>query len=138
MNTEHSNQPEADENNREAALSGVRTVVVKVGTNVLSREDGEMALGRIHSLIENLADLNRRGIKVILVSSGAISMGMNRLEFKDRPSSLRDKHACAAIGQIQLMAVYQQGFDRYQLPTAQLLLTAVSYTHLTLPTNREV
>ena len=123
MTTESSNQSKAGGNDRKTALADVRTVVVKVGTNVLSRDDGEMALGRIHGLIENLADLNRRGIKVILVSSGAISMGMNRLEFKDRPSSLRDKQACAAIGQIQLMAVYQQGFDRYQLPTAQLLLT---------------
>ena len=105
MSTEPSNQSEAGGNNRKTALADVRTVVVKVGTNVLSRDDGEMALGRIHGLIENLADLNRRGIKVILVSSGAISMGMNRLEFKDRPSSLRDKQACAAIGQIQLMAV---------------------------------
>lgn len=123
MDTDHSSQSESNGNERSAALAEVRTVVVKVGTNVLSRSDGDMALGRIHGLIENLADLNRRGIKVILVSSGAISMGMKCLEFENRPSSLRDKQACAAIGQIQLMSVYQQGFDRYQIPTAQLLLT---------------
>ncbi|MCS5628945.1 MAG: glutamate 5-kinase [Planctomycetes bacterium] len=123
MNTENSTRSEAGTPERGDALKDVRTVVVKVGTNVLSRPDGDMALGRIHGLIENLADLRRRGIKVILVSSGAISMGMNRLEFDKRPTSLQDKQACAAIGQIQLMAVYQQGFDRYQLPTAQLLLT---------------
>ena len=123
MDTENSTRSEAGTPERGDALKDVRTVVVKVGTNVLSRPDGDMALGRIHGLIENLADLRRRGIKVILVSSGAISMGMNRLEFDKRPTSLQDKQACAAIGQIQLMAVYQQGFDRYQLPTAQLLLT---------------
>ncbi len=123
MNTENSTRSESGTPERGDALKDVRTVVVKVGTNVLSRPDGDMALGRIHGLIENLADLRRRGIKVILVSSGAISMGMNRLEFDKRPTSLQDKQACAAIGQIQLMAVYQQGFDRYQLPTAQLLLT---------------
>ena len=123
MDTENSTRSEAGAPERGDALKDVRTVVVKVGTNVLSRPDGDMALGRIHGLIENLADLRRRGIKVILVSSGAISMGMNRLEFDKRPTSLQDKQACAAIGQIQLMAVYQQGFDRYQLPTAQLLLT---------------
>ena len=123
MNTENSTRSESGAPERGDALEDVRTVVVKVGTNVLSRPDGDMALGRIHGLIENLADLRRRGIKVILVSSGAISMGMNRLEFDKRPTSLQDKQACAAIGQIQLMAVYQQGFDRYQLPTAQLLLT---------------
>ena len=123
MNTENSTRSESGTPERGDALEDVRTVVVKVGTNVLSRPDGDMALGRIHGLIENLADLRRRDIKVILVSSGAISMGMNRLEFDKRPTSLQDKQACAAIGQIQLMAVYQQGFDRYQLPTAQLLLT---------------
>ena len=123
MSTDTSTQPGSNEPGRADALADVRTVVVKVGTNVLSRPDGNMALGRIHGLIENLADLNRRGIKVILVSSGAISMGMSRLEFDKRPTSLPDKQACAAIGQIQLMAVYQQGFDRYQIPTAQLLLT---------------
>ena len=123
MNTENSTRSESGAPERGDALEDVRTVVVKVGTNVLSRADGDMALGRIHGLIENLADLRRRGIKVILVSSGAISMGMNRLEYDKRPTSLQDKQACAAIGQIQLMAVYQQGFDRYQLPTAQLLLT---------------
>ena len=123
MNTENSTRSESGTPERGDALKDVRTVVVKVGTNVLSRPDGDMALGRIHGLIENLADLRRRGIKVILVSSGAISMGMNRLEYDKRPTSLQDKQACAAIGQIQLMAVYQQGFDRYQLPTAQLLLT---------------
>ena len=70
-----------------------------------------------------------RELRVLLVDkanvkrSGAISMGMSRLEFDKRPTSLPDKQACAAIGQIQLMAVYQQGFDRYQIPTAQLLLT---------------
>ena len=123
MSTDTSTQPGSNEPGRADALADVRTVVVKVGTNVLSRPDGNMALGRIHGLIENLADLNRREIKVILVSSGAISMGMSRLEFDKRPTSLPDKQACAAIGQIQLMAVYQQGFDRYQIPTAQLLLT---------------
>ena len=77
MSTDTSTQPDSNEPGRTDALEDVRTVVVKVGTNVLSRPDGNMALGRIHGLIENLADLNRRGIKVILVSSGAISMGMN-------------------------------------------------------------
>ncbi len=98
MSTDTSTQPGSNEPGRADALADVRTVVVKVGTNVLSRPDGNMALGRIHGLIENLADLNRRGIKVILVSSGAISMGMNRLEFDKRPTSLPDKQACAAIG----------------------------------------
>ena len=96
MNTENSTRSESATPGRGDALEDVRTVVVKVGTNVLSRPGGDMALGRIHGLIENLADLRRRGIKVILVSSGAISMGMNRLEYDKRPTSLQAKQACAA------------------------------------------
>ena len=64
MNTENSTRSESGTPERGDALKDVRTVVVKVGTNVLSRPDGDMALGRIHGLIENLADLRRRGITV--------------------------------------------------------------------------
>jgi glutamate 5-kinase len=96
---------------------------VKLGTNVLSRENGELALGRIHTLIEELVDLQRGGRQVIVVSSGAISLGMERLKMEERPHLLPDKQACAAVGQIRLMAVYQAAFDRYGIVTAQVLLT---------------
>jgi glutamate 5-kinase len=120
----HASQPSADPlPDRRTALAGVRSVVVKVGTNVLSRESGEMALGRIHAIIEELVDLKRRGLKVILVTSGAISMGMHRLGLEERPTFLRDKQACAAVGQIRLMAVYLQAFESFDIPTAQILLT---------------
>jgi len=108
---------------RRALLKDVRTVVLKVGTNVVSRPTGEMALARIYGLIEDVVDLLRSGRRVILVSSGAISMGMHRLDMEERPSYLRDKQACAAVGQSRLMSVYQQAFDRFEIPTAQILLT---------------
>ncbi len=108
---------------RRELLRSVGTAVVKIGTNVLSRDSGEMAIGRVHTLIEELVDLKRRGIRLIIVSSGAISMGMNSLGFAERPTFLRDKQASAAVGQIRLMAIYQQAFDRFQIPTAQILIT---------------
>ena len=104
-------------------FSGLRRIVVKLGTNVLSRPDGELALGRVHAILEDLADLHRSGAEIILVSSGAISLGMDRLGLEERPRFLSDKQACAAIGQIRLMSTYQQAFERFSIATAQVLLT---------------
>lgn len=114
---------------RRAQLEGVRRIVVKVGTNVLTRETGEMGLGRIHTLIEDLVDVRRRGLQVILVSSGAISMGMERLQIVERPQNLPDKQACAAVGQIRLMSVYEQAFNRFGIPMAQILLTEEDFAN---------
>jgi glutamate 5-kinase len=97
--------------------------VVKIGTNVLTRENGEMAMGRIHGLIEEIVDLHRRGLEVIIVSSGAISMGMDRLGLQEKPTFLPDKQACAAVGQIRLMSVYEQAFQRSGAAMGQILLT---------------
>src|SRR5258705_2170592 len=105
-----------------------RRWVIKLGTNVLSREGGELALGRIHSLIEEVVDLVRGGRQAILVTSGAISLGMQRLGLKERPQVLAEKQACAAVGQIQLMSVYQAALDRYGIPSAQILLTEEDFT----------
>jgi glutamate 5-kinase len=104
-------------------LREARRIVVKLGTNVLSRESGELSLGRIHALIEEVVDLVRAGRQVIIVTSGAISLGMERLDFPERPQLLADKQACAAVGQIRLMTVYQEAFDRYGIAAAQVLLT---------------
>src|SRR5262245_51833781 len=112
-------------------LAEARRLVVKLGTNVLSRESGELALGRIHTLIEEVVDLTRAGRQVIVVSSGAISLGMERLQMRERPQLLADKQACAAVGQIRLMAVYQQAFDRYGIATAQILLTEEDFSDRT-------
>jgi glutamate 5-kinase len=108
---------------RKQLLSDVRRVVVKVGTNVLTRENGELAVGRTHSLIEDIVDLHRRDLQVIVVSSGAISMGMDRLKLTQKPSDLPALQACAAIGQIRLMSVYEQAFRSFDINAAQVLLT---------------
>ena len=108
---------------RRKALAGVRRVEVKLGTNVLTRSTGEVAVGRIHTLIEEIVDLHRQGLEVIIVSSGAISLGMDQLGLREKPTSLPDKQACAAVGQIRLMGVYEQAFQRFGISIAQILLT---------------
>ena len=100
-----------------------RRLVVKVGTNVLTRDSGELALGRTHSLIEDVVDVHRAGQQVIVVSSGAVAMGMERLGLPKKPSSLPELQACAAVGQSRLMSVYEQAFGRFGITTAQILLT---------------
>jgi len=110
-------------------VANARRVVVKVGTNVLCRDTGEMALGRIHGIIEDIIDLHRKGLQVIVVSSGAISMGMDRLGLKKKPAYLPDKQACAAVGQIRLMSVYEQAFHRFGIATAQILLVEEDFAN---------
>ncbi len=98
-------------------------MVVKVGTNVVMRDDGVLALGRIYGLIESVASARRVGKEILLVSSGAVGLGVQRLGLTEKPTLLSSKQACAAIGQGRLMSVYEQGFEKLGLLTAQVLLT---------------
>jgi glutamate 5-kinase len=104
-------------------IPAARRVVVKVGTNVVMRDDGALALGRIYGLIESVASARRQGKEVLLVSSGAVGLGVQRLGLPERPKLLASKQACAAIGQGRLMSMYEQGFEKLGLLTAQVLLT---------------
>ena len=104
-------------------LAEARRIVVKAGTNVVMRDDGAVALGRLYGLIESVATLRKRGRDVLIVSSGAIGLGAQRLRLERRPGSLSLKQACAAIGQSRLMSVYEEGFEKMGLTTAQVLLT---------------
>ncbi len=100
-----------------------RRLVIKIGTNVLCRNDGELALGRVYALVEEIVDARRNGREVILVSSGSIALGMKQLRLAERPVALVDKQACAAVGQSRLMDLYQDAFDRLGVTAAQVLLT---------------
>ena len=104
-------------------LAAARRIVVKAGTNVVMREEGGVALGRLFGLIESVAALRKEGRDVLIVSSGAIGLGVQRLRLKSRPAELSLKQACAAVGQCRLMAVYEEGFGALDVPTAQVLLT---------------
>jgi glutamate 5-kinase len=101
----------------------MRRIVVKLGTNVIMRSDGKVALGLLCGLVEQIAALRSRGIDVLVVSSGAIALGVARLGLIERPKALEQMQACAAIGQSRLMALYDDAFDRLGCRIAQVLLT---------------
>ncbi len=98
-------------------------VVVKLGTNVIMRHDGRVALGLLCGLVESIAALRQSGIEVLLVSSGAIGLGMERLGLTTRPTELPLIQACAATGQSRLMSLYDEAFETMGCRIAQVLLT---------------
>ncbi len=98
-------------------------IVVKLGTNVIMRPDGKLALGLLCGLVEQIAGLRAQGTEVLVVSSGAVGLGMERLGLEERPTAVAQIQACAAIGQSRLMALYDDAFDQMGCPIAQVLLT---------------
>ena len=109
---------------RQEIVTSAHTVVVKVGTNVLTGADGRLDGRRLQSLADQIQRLRQSGRKVALVSSGAIGAGMGRLQLPKRPTDLRHLQACAAIGQSFLMRAYQECLEGHGSHTAQILLTA--------------
>jgi glutamate 5-kinase len=108
---------------RTAPTPPLRRIVVKLGTGVLTSGAGQLDERRIGDICAQIAGLRRRGTEVIVVTSGAIGLGMGRLGLAKRPKELSQKQACAAIGQSLLMQTWQHGFDPHQLAVAQVLLT---------------
>ncbi len=104
-------------------IRDIRRVVVKVGTSTLTYENGKLNLSRIDKLTRVLSDLKNRGVEVILVSSGAIGVGVGKLGLKHKPSITMEKQAAAAVGQCELMYLYDKMFSEYGYMTAQVLLT---------------
>ena len=104
-------------------VAAAQRIVIKLGTNVIMRDDGAPAVGLIHGLVESAINLRREGREVIFVSSGAIALGVRRLGMNASPSGLAMKQACAAVGQSQLMTLYESGFQHFDVATAQILLT---------------
>lgn len=109
---------------RRAAFDASRTVVVKIGTNALSRPDDTLDLDRIHSLAEQLVRLRQTGKRVLVVSSGAIGAGIGLLGLKERPKELPHLQATASVGQAHLIGAYDAAFQRHGLRASQILLTA--------------
>ena len=109
---------------RQEIITAAQTVVVKVGTNVLTAADGRLDPERLQRLADQLQRLRASGRKVALVSSGAIGAGMGRLALAKRPTDLRYLQACAAVGQGFLMRAYQECLEKHGTHTAQILLTA--------------
>lgn len=98
-------------------------IVVKVGTSTLAHKTGHMNIRHIEKLCKVLSDIKNAGDEVILVSSGAIGMGMGKLQLRERPANLDEKQAAAAVGQCELMYAYDKLFSEYNHTVAQILLT---------------
>ncbi len=105
-----------------ATIAPLRRIVVKLGTGVLTSGVGQLNEQRIGAICTQIAGLRRRGTEVIVVTSGAIGLGMGRLGLAKRPKEVTKKQACAAIGQSLLMQMWQRGFDPHGLIAAQVLL----------------
>jgi glutamate 5-kinase len=105
------------------ALSEAHRLLVKLGTAVVTTEDSELAVARVENLVAGLAKERKAGRDVVLVTSGAVGMGMRLLGLRQRPRSLGMRQACAAVGQGRLMAVYAEAFAKHGVIAAQVLLT---------------
>lgn len=116
---------------RQEIAATATTIVVKVGTQVLTREDGQLNQERIAQLAEQLHHVLDTGRKVVLVSSGAVGAGMGRLGLTQRPTDLAHLQAVAAIGQSLLVEAYERALSPYGHHAAQILLTAEDLEHRT-------
>ena len=104
-------------------------IVVKVGTSTLAHSTGRLNIRHTEDLVKVLSDLKNAGHEVILVSSGAIGMGVGKLSLPSRPGDMATKQACAAVGQCELMYTYDRLFTAYNHNVAQILLTGVDVEH---------
>jgi glutamate 5-kinase len=107
---------------RRRAPAAARRVVVKLGTAVLTHEDGSLAEGRFHGFVEALAALRREGRDVVVVTSGAVGVGACALGLPAGPAAPAVRRACAAVGQGRLMARYAEAFARLGVTASQLLV----------------
>lgn len=100
-----------------------KRIVIKVGTSTLTHKTGRLNIRRMERLVKVIADIQNSGRQVTLVSSGAIGLGMAKLGMQSRPTETQLKQACAAVGQCELMYMYDKLFGEYNLTVAQILLT---------------
>ena len=121
---QHSKTTTTATSTRQAVIDSAKTIVVKVGTNVLSKADDTLDLSRIEALCDQVLRILDTGRKVVMVSSGAIGAGIGILGLKERPKDLPHLQAAAAVGQAHLIRLYNDCLERRGYHAAQLLLTA--------------
>lgn len=105
------------------SLNDARKIVIKVGTSTLTYENGKVNFSRIDKLVRVISDLVNQGREVVLVSSGAIGVGVSKMKLQEKPKTIREKQAAAAVGQCELMHIYSKIFADYSHVVAQVLLT---------------
>ena len=116
-------------------MKDIKRIVVKVGSSTLTHEKGGLNFHKIDQLSMVLSDIKNSGKDVILVSSGAVSAGVSKLQMKSRPSQMREKQAAASVGQCELMFIYDKFFSQYGQTIAQLLITKTVTRNETLREN---
>ncbi len=104
-------------------ISDKKRIVIKLGTSTLTHKTGRLNIRRMNNLIRVMADLQNSGKELIIVSSGAVGLGVGKLGLRERPSDTPTKQAAAAVGQCELMYLYDDIFENYGIPVAQILLT---------------
>lgn len=104
-------------------------ICIKVGTSTLAHATGHLNIRQVEKLCRVISDLKNAGHEIILVSSGAIGMGVGKLGLKSRPTDIPTRQAAAAVGQCELMYVYDKSFGEYNHTVAQMLLTRDDFDH---------
>lgn len=99
-------------------------IVIKIGTSTLAHAGGRLNIRRTEEICKIISDLKNEGMEIILVSSGAIGMGTGKLNLQERPKDMPTKQAAAAVGQCELMYIYDKLFSEYHHTVAQILITA--------------
>jgi glutamate 5-kinase len=104
-------------------LQNSKRIVIKVGTSTLTYDTGKVNFSRIEKLARVISDLANQGKELVLVTSGAIGVGADRLKLKEKPKTIPEKQAAAAVGQCELMHIYSKIFSEYGYVVGQILLT---------------
>lgn len=113
---------------RENLLKNIKKIVVKVGTSTLTKSDGKLNVEKIKKIVAELSNLSDKGYDIILVTSGAVGAGMGVLNLSVKPKMISEKQAIAAVGQVSLMHLYQNLFQKHNKVIGQLLLTRSDFS----------
>lgn len=114
-------------------ISSKKRIVLKLGTSTLTHKTGKLNIRRMTNLVRILSDLHNSGREILLVSSGAVGMGVGKLNLPERPKDTPSKQAAAAVGQCELMHIYDDMFAKYNVTVAQILLTKTTLSNNRLP-----
>lgn len=112
-----------------------KRIVVKIGTNVLSNENGIIQFDIVKKIVNQIVKITINGVQVVVVTSGAIGAGMAQLGLKHKPATIIERQACAALGQHILMMHYDKLFGTYGIKVAQILLSYDAFTNKQMSTN---
>ncbi len=104
-------------------ISEKKRIVIKLGTSTLAHKTGKLNIRRMTNLVRVISDLHNSGREIIMVSSGAVGLGAGKLGLAEKPKDTRMKQAVAAVGQCELMHIYDDMFEKYSVTVAQILLT---------------